>query len=71
VFSDYLSLVSESLLRRGFEPARARALATLVFSAVEGALILSRARRDTEALEVVAEELASLLQSSAVKNAEG
>jgi len=43
---------------------RADELATFTLAAVEGALILSRARRDTHAFDVVADQLAAVIASA-------
>ncbi|HTT77086.1 MAG TPA: TetR/AcrR family transcriptional regulator [Candidatus Binataceae bacterium] len=63
-FQILLDLLSEHLKVAGFSPARARALATLVFASLEGALILSRAQKSLEPLATIEHELAMLIRSS-------
>jgi AcrR family transcriptional regulator len=55
---------ADSLRRAGVEEARAASLATLVVSAVEGAIVLCRARRDAGALEQVGSELESTIAAA-------
>jgi len=55
--------LSGMLTGSGFQPERAVRLATLVVSAIEGAIILSRARRDVQPLDDVLSEIAPLLDS--------
>lgn len=55
--------VEDELVRMDVTPGRARRLATLMISALEGAIMLSRVRRDTTQLETIAAELAPLLDS--------
>lgn len=52
------------LTAHGFPPQRARRLATLVVSAIEGAVILCRAHRDAGPLDDVLAEVAPLLEAS-------
>lgn len=49
------------LERAGLAAARADSLATLALSAAEGALMVSRARRDTRAFEAVCDEIERLV----------
>jgi TetR/AcrR family transcriptional regulator, lmrAB and yxaGH operons repressor len=51
-------------LGSGIERRRAESLATVVVCALEGGLILARARRDIAPLESIADELASMVQSA-------
>lgn len=46
--------------------ARASGLAGVVISALEGAIIMSRARRDLQFLDLVVEELSPLLDGAAL-----
>jgi AcrR family transcriptional regulator len=57
--------VVDQLLRMGVAPPRARGLATLMVSALEGAIMLARVRRDVGPLDTVVAELAPLLDSYA------
>ncbi len=60
VFSSWLQALQERLVRDGMSPADAERRALLVLSAIEGALILSRARHDRSPLSAVREELLAL-----------
>lgn len=55
--------MADELLRMDVPPSRARSLATLVISALEGAIMLARIRRDTGRLDAVVTELSPLLDS--------
>ena len=54
-------MLTDALRRRGVSAARARSVATLVIAAVEGAVILSRAKRTTTPLARVTEELQKIV----------
>ncbi len=56
----------ELLLRAGFVPARAESLATLINAAVEGGVVLARARQSTEPLHQVRHELLALVAAAPV-----
>ena len=56
-FENWRAAFSDCLVRAGVEPGRATRLAALVVSAVEGAIVLSRAERDSTPLAEVAGEL--------------
>ena len=60
-FATWLAPLQEVLVRGGVPADRAARLALLVVSAAEGALVLSRARRDFDALDAVQTELDLLL----------
>jgi len=60
-FESWTTPIEERLLASGLDPAAAARRAVLVLSAIEGALILARARRDVAPLTCVREELAALL----------
>jgi len=60
-FATWLAPMREALVRGGVPAERAARLALLVVSAAEGALVLSRARRDLTALDAVQTELDLLL----------
>ncbi len=64
VFGDWEDAITESLVRYGTPPRRARGLAEFILSSLEGALILCRARRSTGPLERVTEEIAARLPPS-------
>jgi AcrR family transcriptional regulator len=61
-FAVWLAPLQEALQRGGLAPERAARVALLVVSAAEGALLISRARRDVTALDAVQEELELLLR---------
>lgn len=61
----------EEILRRRFEQAgivsqRARSLAALAVSALEGALLVARACRDTTSIETVADEVTAAIEAAMV-----
>jgi AcrR family transcriptional regulator len=60
-FGQWESAFAGALRRAGVARARAQRLASLVVSAVEGAIVLSRARRDPRPLLDVARELEATL----------
>ena len=59
--AQWRDVIATALVRDGFAPVRARRLATFVLAAFEGAIILSRAQRDTAPLDAVEQELSVLL----------
>ena len=63
-YQEWQQLIHDHLVATGLQSPRADTLATLVLAAIEGTLILSRAHRDTKILEVVADELVLLIESS-------
>ena len=60
-FATWESLLAGSLREHGAEPERAAQLATLVVAAVEGAVAMCRAQRNTRPLDHTAEQLRSLI----------
>ena len=56
--------VTQALTGMGVPAQRAAALATLMISALEGAIIIARAERSPNALTTVAQEIAPLLDSA-------
>ena len=60
-YAEWQGLVARDLVEHGVDPARAATLGTTVVAAIEGALLLCRAARDTAPLRTVAEQLAELL----------
>ena len=60
-FAAWQRAFSKSLRTAGLKPARAERLANLVVSAVEGAIVISRARRDPRPLEQAGRELEAVL----------
>ena len=55
--------ITEAVIAMGRSRRRAETLSTLMVCALEGALVLARARRDTTSLRLVARELAPLLDA--------
>ena len=60
-----VSILADKLVADGFPKPRADALAILVTSALQGALIQARVERSGRALEITAAELAQLLDRAA------
>lgn len=63
-FRDWATLVSNGLVQDGFSPERARRLASMCVSSIEGAIIVSRAERNTNALDDCLAELEVLVAQS-------
>ncbi|HYQ69676.1 TetR/AcrR family transcriptional regulator [Actinophytocola sp.] len=61
IFARWRTSLAEVLSANGFPDARAKRLATLIVAAIEGAIILCRARRDLSPLDDVHAEIAPLL----------
>ncbi|WP_256792606.1 TetR/AcrR family transcriptional regulator [Terrabacter sp. Ter38] len=55
--------ITEALVAMGRGPRRAQVLSTLMLCALEGAVVLARAQRDTAPLRLVARELAPVLDA--------
>lgn len=68
-FTTWTGAVSRALADMGVPEGRADALATLMISALEGAILVARAERDVRALTTVCRELGPLLDA-AVSEAE-
>lgn len=60
-FDSWIGPVADYLVGTGFEAARAERLALTIIAGVEGALIISRARRSAEPLEAVAATVRELV----------
>ena len=63
-FQSWIDPYAKTLERRGVPRARARSLATLTVTAIEGALLLARAQRSLAPLDRVAEELRAAVQDA-------
>jgi TetR/AcrR family transcriptional repressor of lmrAB and yxaGH operons len=63
IFAEWEGLLAERLERDGFPKREAAKFAAVVLSALEGAMILCRARQTTEPLHWVAEHLARSLEA--------
>ncbi len=61
IFARWQASLSELLSANGFPAQRARRLATLIVSSIEGAIILCRAQGDLKPLDDVLAELTPLL----------
>jgi AcrR family transcriptional regulator len=68
IFTTWESLLAGSLRKHGADARQARQLATLTVAAVEGAVVLCRARQSTKPLDEVAAQLEPLL-AAAVQSA--
>lgn len=55
------ALLTDSLIADGFDPSKARNLAVLCASAIQGALVHVRVERSPKPLHIVADELAEML----------
>jgi AcrR family transcriptional regulator len=62
IFTGWQAGLAKTLAANGFAAQRAQRLATLVVSAIEGAIILCRAHRDLGPLDDVLVEIAPLLE---------
>ena len=60
-FGRWEELIAGAVERRGLPPDRARSVAMLVIAATEGAIVIARAQRSTEPLELVAAEVEQLV----------
>ena len=63
-FEEWLGLFRARFEAAGVPAARAASLALLVEAAIEGLLVIARARRDTAAFAPVATELAALVAAA-------
>lgn len=63
-FADWQALFAARLREARIEPARAETLATHALAAIEGAVLLCRAQRDTAPLDAVADELARAIEAA-------
>ncbi len=61
---DWHGLIRDGIAASGIPVERADALATLILTSVEGALILARSRREPEPLDTVADELAAAVSTA-------
>ena len=60
VFDQWTALIAKSLTAQGVSPARSRELAVFATASVEGAIVLARARRSIEPLDLVHRRLREL-----------
>ncbi|WP_405651196.1 TetR/AcrR family transcriptional regulator [Streptomyces sp. NBC_00019] len=66
-FATWTGPVAQALADMGVPEPRTGALATLMISSLEGALLIARAERDVRALTTVARELGPLLDAAVTK----
>jgi AcrR family transcriptional regulator len=62
-FTRWTDLIAHRLAGDGVDPDRARELAVFMTSAIEGAIVMARATRDVEPLDVTHRQLRTLLQA--------
>ncbi|WP_430377362.1 TetR/AcrR family transcriptional regulator [Streptomyces sp. B1-3] len=67
-FAQWHGAVAAALADMGVPPERASALATLMLSSLEGAILLARAEQDIRPLTTVTRELAPLLDAAVTGN---
>jgi AcrR family transcriptional regulator len=67
-FEDSISTLAARLVDKGIPGGRARRLAVSALAGMEGALIVARASRSTEAFESLAEDIAELAESAEAAN---
>jgi len=63
IFQSALTMIEAWLIKLGLDREQAASLAITTFSAYEGALMLSKVRRDTEPLKQVSQQLAHILST--------
>ncbi|MEY2433137.1 MAG: hypothetical protein QOC92_2862 [Acidimicrobiaceae bacterium] len=66
IFDAWLESASTRLERGGVEPARARELATVLVAALEGGFLLSRAAKDTAAMDTIGAAVVELVRLARV-----
>jgi AcrR family transcriptional regulator len=64
VFDRWTELIAQRFLADGIPPEQARELAVLATSAIEGAILLARVRRDLAPLDLVHRQLRNSLQAA-------
>jgi hypothetical protein len=68
VFDSWLDALALMLAAEGIATPQARALALVIISALEGAFVLARATRRTDALHACADAMAQLVESALTSN---
>ena len=63
-FASWLDSCSARLERGGMEPSRARTLATVLIAALEGGFLLSRAAKDTTAMDEIGAVMVELTEAA-------
>ncbi|MEY2404787.1 MAG: hypothetical protein QOD38_2338 [Acidimicrobiaceae bacterium] len=64
IFESWLESATVRLERDGVEPVRARELATVFIAALEGGFLLSRAAKDTSAMDAIGEAMVQLVKAA-------
>lgn len=64
-FEQWIGLFQEAFVKGGIADGRARSLALLVESSLEGLMVITRATRDRSAMMAVADEIAALVERAA------
>ncbi len=62
IYEDWANAFADTLLKDGFSPENARAIAIVIISAIEGAVLLCRTSRSTAPMEQVAQAMAKLVR---------
>ncbi|MBZ9852503.1 TetR/AcrR family transcriptional regulator [Mesorhizobium sp. CA13] len=63
-FEQWIGLLRQAFAKAGVVERRARALALLVESSLEGLMVIARATRDRSSINVVADEVAALIEQA-------
>lgn len=63
-FESWLAVIAQRFAEAGIDTARARQLAVELFCAIEGAFLLCRASRSTEALRIVGASSAAAVRAA-------
>jgi TetR/AcrR family transcriptional repressor of lmrAB and yxaGH operons len=66
IYRSWFTLVEQTLIGAGFADTEAKSWTTLIWAAIEGALLLGRTYRSAEPLETVAAQLKTLLNQSPI-----
>src|SRR5437762_764280 len=64
IFESWLDAATVRLERSGVKRARARELATVFVAALEGGFLLSRAAKDTAAMDAIGKAIVELVESA-------
>jgi TetR/AcrR family transcriptional repressor of lmrAB and yxaGH operons len=67
-FEQWIALFQEAFAKAGIPEGRARSLALLVESSLEGLMVISRATHDRSATMAVADEITALLEMAVAKS---
>src|SRR5260370_41299507 len=67
-FQTWIDVLVKHLKRAGLSEVRAKSIATLVLTSLEGGIILSRAQKSVEPINTITNELAEMIQASISEN---